>query len=347
MKRDFLSVLAKKPLVFDGATGTMLQRLGLKPGGCPDELNLKEPELVKKVHTLYRGAGSDIVTTNTFGANRIKLREYGLEGKLREINIAAAKLARSAVGEKLFVAGGLGPTGRFIEPVGDMSFDEALEVYSEQVSALKAGGVDLIIVETMMDIKEVKAAIIAARSLGMPVVATMTFDETMRTVLGTSPEAFAVMAASAGADCVGANCSLGISGIHLAVSAMSKVTNLPLIAQANAGIPKLEGTQTVFPDSPADMAAYVPKLVEAGVRVLGGCCGTTPDHIKKMGAVFRKTKARAKKEPLSFTALSSRTSFTLFGGGLAPIIIGERINPTGRKALAQEILDGKTSGIRD
>lgn len=342
---NFLEELKKRVLVFDGATGTMLQKLGLKPGGCPDELVLKDPGMVRKVHAAYIEAGSDIVTTNTFGANRPKLKEYGLEGRLREINVAAAGCARHEAG-RAFVAGGLGPTGSFVEPVGDMSFDTALEVYREQAEALKEGGVDLIIIETMMDIKEMRAAIIGARSTGLPVVATMTFDETMRTVLGTPPESFAIMAEAAGAAVIGANCSLGIEGIHKAVLAMSRVSSLPLIAQPNAGIPELRDNKTVFPASPEDMAAYVPKLVEAGVRVLGGCCGTSPDHIKMMAGVFRSLPPAAVRQA-GFTGLASRTSYTLFGGGFSPVVIGERINPTGRKALAQEIKEGKTAGIRN
>ncbi len=346
MALDFLSALALKPLVFDGATGTMLQRLGLKPGGCPDELILKDPEMVAKVHAAYFDAGVDVVTTNTFGANRLKLREYGLEGRMRDINVAAAKCARAAAGADRFVAGDIGPTGSFIEPVGGLSFEEAVKIFTEQAAALKEGGADLAIIETMMDIKEVRAAVYAARSQGLPVFVTMTFDETMRTVLGTPPESFAVMAASMGADCIGANCSLGIEGIHKALEAMRKVVSIPFIAQPNAGLPVLKGSETVFPDSPEHMAAFVPKLVEVGVRVLGGCCGTTPEHIRKMGEVFRAASPATRTTP-AFTALSSRTSYTLFGGGLAPIIIGERINPTGRKAFAAEIKEGKTSGIRN
>lgn len=347
MKKDFLKALKRGPLVFDGAMGTMLQRLGLKPGGCPDALNLNEPELVKKVHSLYKDAGSDVVTTNTFGANRIKLKEYNLEGKLGEINIASVRNAREATGGKLFIAGGFGPTGRFIEPVGDLQFEEAVDVFSEQAAALKDGGADLFIIETMMDIKEVRAAVIAARRHRLPVIVTMTFDETMRTVLGTPPEAFAVMAESLGADVIGANCSLGIEGIYKALSAMSKVASIPLIAQPNAGIPVLKGSETVFPAGPDEMASYAPKLADIGVRVLGGCCGTTPEHIKKMGRAFKKKKPAAGYKKPSFTSLSGRTSFLLFGGGLPPVIIGERINPTGRKVLAAEIKEGKTSGIRN
>jgi 5-methyltetrahydrofolate--homocysteine methyltransferase len=346
MSRDFLKALNERFILFDGATGTMLQRLGLKPGGCPDELNLTNPGIVKKVHRAYIEGGSDVVSTNTFGSTRPKLMEYNLEGKLEEINIAAARNAREAAGRNGFVAGDVGPTGRFVEPVGDMSFDEAVEIFTEQTQALKKGGVDLILIETMMDIKEMKAAIIAAKETGLPVIATMTFDKNMRSVLGTPPEVFAIVADSIGADSIGANCSLGIEGIYEAVKAMSAVTGLPLIAQANAGLPVLKGKETVFPATPDDMAACVTKLVSVGVRVFGGCCGTTPDHIKAMWAELRSLTPDMGREGPGFTRLASRTAFTPIGGGQSPAIIGERINPTGRKALAREIKQEKTAIIR-
>jgi 5-methyltetrahydrofolate--homocysteine methyltransferase len=347
MSRDFRKELKERFILFDGATGTMLQRLGLKPGGLPDELDIKDPELVKKVHMAYREVGSDVVTTNTFSSTRPKLEEYNLEAKLEEINIAAAKIAREAAGRDGFVAGCVGPTGRFIEPVGDMTFDEAVEIFSEQTQALKKGGVDLILIETMMDIKELKAAVIAAKATDLPVLATMTFDETMRSVLGTSPEVFAAVAEAMGADCIGANCSLGIEGIYKAVKAMSKVTGLPLIAQANAGVPELKGEKTVFPAKPEDMVPYVTKLVSVGVRALGGCCGTTPEHIKAMGVELRSMKPDMERAGPASTVLASRTEFTLIGGGERPIVVGERINPTGRKALAREIKEGQTAIIRN
>ena len=345
MPRNFLSAMNSRPLVFDGATGTMLQKFGLKPGGCPDELSLANPEMVRKVHRAYIEAGADIITTNTFGANEAKLREYGLEGRLRDINIAAAACARKEAADR-FVAGGLGPTGGFVEPVGDVSFDDAVRIFAAQANALKEGGVDLLIIETMMDIREMKAAIIGARSTGLPIAATMTFDETMRTVLGTPPESFAIMAASLGVTCLGANCSLGIEGIYKAIQAMSAVVDTHLIAQPNAGMPQLRGIETVFPASADEMAAWAERLALAGVRVLGGCCGTTPEHIKAMGAAFRAASLSSGRTR-AFTALSGRSSFTLFGGSFPAIVIGERINPTGKKLLAQEIKEGKTTAIRN
>jgi 5-methyltetrahydrofolate--homocysteine methyltransferase len=347
MPKDFLSELKKRAMLFDGAMGTMLQRMGLKPGGCPDEVNVKAPELVKKVHASYIEAGSDVLTTNTFGANRVKLKEYGLEGRLREINAAAVKCARDAASGMAFVAGGIGPTGAFVEPVGEITFDGAFEVFKEQADALRDAGADLIIIETMMDLKEIKAAIVAARSTGLPVAATMTFDDAMRTVLGTPPESFAVTGASLGADLIGVNCSLGVEGILRAVEAMSRAAAIPFIAQPNAGMPVLKDGETVFPDSPDHMASYVARLVDAGVRALGGCCGTTPEHIRKMGAVFKSLRPAPLRVSSGFTALASRTSVTLFGGSLPAIVIGERINPTGRKALAQEIKEARTAWIRN
>ena len=348
MSMDFKEALDERRLVFDGGMGTMLQELGLKAGGCPDELNITEPELIKKVHSAYLSAGANVVTTNTFGANRIKLEEYGLEGRLEEINIAAVKNARSAVGDNAFIAGDIGPSGRFIEPVGDMSFEEAVEIFTEQAEALKKGGADLFIIETMMDIKEMRAAIIAATSVGLPVVATMTFDNSMRTILGTSPEAFAAVASALGVAALGANCSLGIEGIFDALSAMSKVTDLPLIAQANAGIPVLnKAGETTFPATPSEMADYMPKLADIGTRIVGGCCGTTDKHIEAMGKAFLNAPEKtASKDSKNFTALASRGTVKVFGPGLRPVTIGERINPTGKKTLAEEIKEGKTTRIR-
>jgi len=346
MARNFTKALKEKNLVFDGAMGTMLQRLGLKAGGCPDELVLNEPEMILKVHRAYKNAGADIITTNTFGANAIKLREYGLTAKLGEINKKAARLAREAAGADGFVAGDMGPTGAFLEPVGDLSFDEAFRIFSDQAAALKEGGADLALIETMMDIREVKAAIMAAKAAGLPVAVTMTFDETMRTVLATSPEAFAVMAGALRVDLLGANCSLGSEGILKALSAMAAVTDTPLMAQPNAGLPFLKDGETVFPDSPSKMADFVPAFLKAGVRAMGGCCGTSPDHIAEIGKAFRAGKS-AIIAPKNFGALGSRTGITLFGGNEPPIVIGERINPTGKKKFALDIKEGKTTRIRD
>ncbi len=296
------------------------------------------------MHRLYRQAGSDVVTTNTFGANRVKLKEYGLEAKLREINETAVKIARKAVGDGL-VAGCMGPTGRFVEPVGDVDFDTMVDIFSEQAGALKDAGADLIIIETMMDIKELRAALIGAGSTGLPVIATMTFDNSMRTVLGTPPEVFAIVAEALGVVSLGANCSLGAEGIYQALSRMSHLTALPLTAQPNAGIPVLKEGKTIFPATPQEMADHVPALVGAGARIIGGCCGTTPEHIDAIKRVLKTLKPEKRKKP-AFTKLASRTTIVTFGGGRRPVVVGERINPTGRKRFAQELKEGKTLTIR-
>lgn len=347
MAQNFKKALAdKRPLMFDGAMGTMLQKAGMKAGGCPDELCITNPKMVTDVHKGFVNAGSNIVTTNTFGSTRPKLEEYNLEGKLKEINIAAVKCARDAIGDKGFVAGDIGPSGLFMEPVGDMTYDEAYAIFEEQILALKEGGADLILIETMLDIKETKVAIIAAKDAGMPVAVTMTFDETGRGVLGTSPQAFAIIADSIGADLIGANCSVGIEGLSKSIKAMSTVTTKPLMAQANAGMPELKGKITIFPDSPEDMTPYVTRLVSYGVRALGGCCGTTPDHIKSMGDEFRSLTFDSENSTGGLSAIASRTKYQLYGGNKPLMIIGERINPTGRKKFSQEIVDGKTQLIR-
>lgn len=344
---ELLKRLNEQIIIFDGATGTMLQQMGLKAGACPEEMNLYMPDAVRTVHKAYLDAGSDVATTNTFGANRIKLSEYNLEDKVKDLNHAAVRIAKDITNGRAFVAGGMGPTGRFIEPVGNLTFDEAISVYTEQSGSLAEAGANCIIIETMLDIKEMKAAIIAAKSTGLPVIATMTFDETMRTVLGTSPEVFAVAAESIGADIIGANCSLGAEGIYTALKAMSNVTDLPLIAQPNAGIPFLRDGKTIFPASPREMAEYVQKFLEIGAAVLGGCCGTTPEHIREIKSKVQGARRKVngfKSAPK--TKLASRSKIVMFGGNAIPIIIGERINPTGKKALALEIAESKTSIIR-
>ncbi|MBI5286236.1 MAG: homocysteine S-methyltransferase family protein, partial [Deltaproteobacteria bacterium] len=276
----------------------------------------------------------------------------GLEKKVYEINLKAVMNAREAVGEDVYIAGDIGPAGRFIEPVGDLGFDEAVEIFSEQVKALKDGGVDCIIIETMMDIKEMKAAILSAKESHLPVLATMTFDETGRTVLGTPPEVFAIVAEAIGVNVVGANCSLGVEGIYSALESMARVTHLPLISQPNAGIPVIKEGKTVFHATPQEMASYIPRLASLGVRVIGGCCGTTPEHIKRMGEEVREINSRLDEEPLpcrpepTTTRLASRTRHITFGGGHPAVVVGERINPTGRKALSEDIVAGKTGTIR-
>ncbi len=343
---DFLQALNERVLVLDGAMGTMLQARGLASGASPEGMNLEQAEIVAAVHREYVDAGADIIVTNTFGGNAPKLANYGLENRVREINIAGVEIARRSAGPNTFVAASVGPTGRFLEPVGDAEFDEIVAVYREQIEAFVAAGADLITFETYLDIRELRAAVIAARQYSdLPIMAQMTFDDGGRSVLGTPPESAAVTLDALGVDVIGSNCGLGIDGIYTILAKMRTVTSLPLIAQANAGLPELRNGETVFPGSPDEMIAYHQRLIEIGVRVIGGCCGTTPAHIGAMQQALGNYP-QTWQAPARRCFLSSRTQVVEIGGAAGCRVIGERINPTGKKAYSAELREGKTAYIR-
>ena len=343
---DFRQAITRRVLVLDGAMGTMLQERGLKPGGCPEEMNLQAPEVVEAVHRAYAEAGADILVSNTFGGSRIKLAHYGLEGRVAEINARAVEIARRAAGPQRFVGGSIGPTGRFLEPVGDAGFDEMVEIFGEQVRAMAGAGADLLTLETFLDIRELRAAVIACREFSsLPVIAQMTFDDGGRSVLGTPPEAAAVTLEALGVEVIGSNCGLGIDGIFTILEKMRSVCSTPLIAQANAGLPVLEQGRTVFPGTPEQMTAYHEQLIALGVRIIGGCCGTTPTHIRAIRAALEGRDAAWSAAPRR-CFLSSRTGVVPLGGDAPCAVIGERINPTGKKLYSAELREGKTTYIR-
>lgn len=350
MKLPFLDAVRERVLVLDGAMGTMLQERGLKAGQSPEELNLALPDVVAGVHQAYLASGAEIIVTNTFGGNREKLSHYGLDGRIREINRAGVTLARNAAGKDAYVAASIGPTGRFVEPVGDLSFDRMAAIFREQAETLIEAGADLITLETFLDIKEIRAALIAIREISptIPVIAMLTFDDNGRSVLGTPPEAAAITLEAAGANIIGSNCGLGIDGIYEILRSMRRVTSLPLISQANAGLPILKEGKTFFPGTPQEMAAFHDRLLDLGVRVIGGCCGTTPEHIRAMrDALNGKNRPFSQSvEEQETTHLSSRSGFIAIGNGYPAAIIGERINPTGKKGFAAELREGKVSYIR-
>lgn len=342
----FLQALEQRVLVLDGAMGTMLQDRGLAAGASPEAMNLERPEVVEAVHAEYVAAGADIIVTNTFGGSRPKLAHYGLEGRLREINAAGVEIARRAAGPETFVAASIGPTGRFVEPVGDAGFDEVVGIFREQVEAFVAAGADLITFETFLDIRELRAAVIAAKQYSeLPLLALLTFDDGGRTVLGTPPAAAAVTLDGLGVDVLGSNCGLGIDGIYEILAKMRAVTNRPLIAQANAGLPVLRDGETIFPGTPEEMVAYHERLIALGVRIIGGCCGTTPAHIQAMRQALvgldQHWQPGARR-----CFLSSRTETVAIGGDAPCVVIGERINPTGKKGYSAELRDGKTAYLR-
>jgi 5-methyltetrahydrofolate--homocysteine methyltransferase len=347
--KDFLK---KRVLLIDGAMGTMLQESGLPPGGAPELLNLTEPGLIKGIHAKYAGAGADVLTTNTFGGTGIKLAEYGLKDRADEINRAAVRLAREAAdesGRDILVAGDMGPTGSFLRPVGELSFDAAYDAYAAQAESLAKAGADLILIETMSDIKEVRAAVIAAKSAsGLPVIVTMTFQADMRTLLGTPPDVAVTVLTALGCDMVGANCSLGPEGLYEVARAMSAVSRVPLVFQPNAGLPRLVEGKTVYPAGPEVLAEYAEKFIELGAGMIGSCCGSTPEHTRAMaGRVREKGDIKPTAGAAGgATSLTSRTRLISIGRGCQPAIIGERINPTGRPELTAELTAGKVSLVK-
>jgi len=285
--KGFLSSLKSRILVCDGAMGTMLVSKGLPPGGCPEEWNITHPKVVIGIHRAYIAAGCDIIETNTFGANAIKLSHYGLEKEVCRLNEAAVKLARQAAGDKVFVASSVGPIGKILEPYGELKKEEAYDVFSEMVISQTDAGVDAIIIETMSDLEEARLALKAAKKFGVPVICTLTFDRGGRTMMGVKPDDAARVIEDEGADAVGTNCGIGPEDMIGVVEIMKKATRLPLIAQPNAGIPRLEGLKTVYDALPEVIGEYTARFIEIGVSIVGGCCGTTPAHIKRIANIVR------------------------------------------------------------
>ncbi len=284
----FLEAIDERVLVCDGAMGTRLYAKGVFINRCFDGLNLTQPDLVAEVHLEYVRAGADVIETNTFGANRIKLASFGLADKLHAINVQGARIARHAAREQAYVAGAIGPLGIRIEPWGKTGVDEAEEYFREQARALLDGGVDLFIIETFRDLNEIRAAIAAVRSLcDLPVVAQMTTEEDGNSLDGTPPEEFAPALERTGADVIGLNCSVGPAPLLESIERMAGVTDRRLSAQPNAGKPRDVEGRTLYLSSPEYMASYAKRFIQKGVRLVGGCCGTTPDHIRQIKAAVR------------------------------------------------------------
>jgi methionine synthase I (cobalamin-dependent)/5,10-methylenetetrahydrofolate reductase len=291
-------------VVVDGAMGTQLYAKGVFINQCYDELNLRAPDLVREVHRAYVKAGAEVIETNTFGASRTKLTPYGLESQTHEINKAAATIAREEAGDNVLVAGAVGPLGVRLEPYGPTSLDEAREVFAEQMRGLADGGADFFLIETFADIAEIEQAILAAREVDstMPVVAQMTIGTDSLTPYGASAEDIAKSLDAFGADVIGLNCSVGPQIILDAIEKMTKVTRKKLVAQPNAGMPREIGGRSMYMASPEYMATYAAHLVRAGARVVGGCCGTTPEHIAAMVEGIRPLAPRQARVPLRAAA---------------------------------------------
>jgi 5-methyltetrahydrofolate--homocysteine methyltransferase len=341
----FLSSLKEKVLLGDGALGTMLAQEGLPPGESPELWMLSHPEKLKIIHQAYLKAGAQVIQTNTFGANRLKLQEYQASSQVKKINLTAARLVKEVVGEKAFISGIVGPTGHFPAPLGEYTWSQLVEVFREQMEALQAGGVDFIFLETFSDLGEARAALYAAKNFTtLPVACSLTYTQG-RTLTGTSPETAAVVLEAMGADLIGANCSTGPQELLPIIEAYSKATNLPLLVEPNAGMPELIAGKTVYRETPKMMASFVEGFLQLGVKFIGACCGSTPEHIRVMSEKL-STLSLPKQETTSTkksfpTRLTSRTKIITIGTDELPRVIGERINPTARKSIAQAFRENK------
>jgi 5-methyltetrahydrofolate--homocysteine methyltransferase len=284
-------------LVSDGAMGTRLMQFGLTVGDCPEEYNLIHPEILISIAKAYDIAGADIVQTNTFGGSPLKLAGFGLDDKTEQINRLAVEHVKSAVSDKTYISGSIGPTGKILKPYGDTDQAQVYDSYLIQTRALIQAGVNLLCIETMTDINEAILAVKAARQNNpdIPVIATMTFDSTPNgffTIMGVTIKQAAEKLAEAGANLIGSNCGNGIEKMILIAREFKRVSDLPLAIQSNAGLPEMRGTEVIYPESPQFMADKAQELVELGVQVIGGCCGTTPDHItafRSMVDLLKKT----------------------------------------------------------
>jgi len=344
-KSKIKNLLKKRILLLDGAAGTEIQKRGMPSGVCPEMWCLENPDVISNIHAAYRQAGSDIIYTCTFGANCFKLGHYHTQN-VREINKDLALLARQAAGRDALIAGDIGPTGQFIEPFGSLPFEEAVEAFKEQALGLLEGGVDLFVIETMMDIQEARAALLAVKeTCRCFTIVTMTYEKNGRTLNGTDPVTALITLQSLGADAVGCNCSGGPDMMVGLIAAMKPYAIVPLVAKPNAGVPRLVGRTTVFDMDAREFAAFGTKFAASGINMLGGCCGTTPDHIAALKESIKNEQPLAPSRK-SLSALSSAFNFKVLDKNKPLFIIGERLNPTGKSALQQELLEGKMSLVR-
>lgn len=345
-KVQFKELLSGRVLILDGATGTELQKRGMPTGVCPEQWAIDNPDVIKHIQKAYIDAGSDIVYTCTFGGNRAKLEEFGLGNRTVEINRRLAQLSKEAASGSCLVAGDLASTGRFIKPLGDMPFEECVNIYKAQVQGLLEGGVDLFVVETMLDIQEARAALLAVKeSCDLPVCVSMSFDESKRTLTGTDPVTALITLQSLGADAVGCNCSTGPQQMVEIIKMMKPYAKVPLIAKPNAGLPKLLDGTTVFDMGSEEFGSYTQSFIEAGANLLGGCCGTSPEYIRELNKISTDLKPQV-PECSSYSAVTSSRKTAFFGLNMPVAVVGERINPTGKKKLQAELKEGLTHEVR-
>ena len=348
MTREAFRELVKNgPVLLDGATGTNLQKAGMPVGVCPEQWILENSEVLIDLQKRYVEAGTDILFAPTFTASRIKLKEYGLEDHLEEMNRKLVALSKEAAkGTNALVAGDLTMTGEQLYPLGDLMFEDLVDVYKEQAKIIAEAGADLFVVETMMSLQECRAAVLAIREVCvLPVMVSLTYNEDGRTLYGTDPVTAVVVMQSLGADAVGMNCSTGPEAMLEPIAKMAEYAAIPLLAKPNAGMPELIDGQTVFNVEPEEFAEVGKKLVEEGAAIIGGCCGTTPEHIRALKEAVKGIPVKAPLQTKRRMLTSERKSVEITLDGRF-MVIGERINPTGKKKLQAELKEGSLNLVR-
>lgn len=346
-REELYKMIEKCPLILDGATGSNLQKAGMPTGVCPELWIMEHEEVLIELQKAYVEAGADILYAPTFSGNREKLNEYGLDGRTEEINKTLVSISKKAAGDRALVAGDMTMTGVALEPVGTMPLETLIDIYKEQARYLYEAGVDLFVVETMMSLAETRAAVIAIReTCDLPVMASMTFQEDGRTLYGTDPVTAVVVLQSIGADVIGVNCSTGPEQMLPVVRKMKEYAEVPIMVKPNAGLPELVDGETVYPMDAEEFASWGPAFVEAGAGLLGGCCGTTPEHIRRLAETVKDLAVLPPDNRHPAMLASERKSQEILLDGNF-LIIGERINPTGKKKLQQELREGRLHMVEE
>ncbi len=347
-RKEFRELAEERIIVLDGATGTNLQKAGMPVGVCPEQWILEHPDALVGLQRAYVEAGADILYAPTFTASRIKLAEYGLDGRIAQMNRDLVALSRQAAGGSgALVAGDLTMTGRQLSPIGDLPFEELVDVYREQAGILANAGVDLFVVETMMSLQETRAAVLAIREIcDLPVMASLTYESDGRTLYGTDPATAAAVLQSLGADAVGLNCSTGPAEMAASVEAMRSVANVPILAKPNAGLPRLEDGATVYDMGYREFADAGAELARAGASLIGGCCGTTPEHIRALSRLVKAMPAPRISTEKKRLLATERSVLEIDVDGPF-LVVGERINPTGKKALQAQLREGNLEMVCD
>lgn len=345
-RQEFAELIKNGPVILDGATGTNLQNAGMPVGACPEQWILENPDVMVKLQEDYVAAGTNILYAPTFTANRIKLEEYGLQDRLEEMNRELIAISKRAAKGRALVAADMTMTGQQLYPIGDLMFEDLVDVYKEQTRVMVEAGADLFVVETMMSLQECRAAVLAIKEVcDLPVMVSLTYNPDGRTLYGTEPATATVVLQGLGADAIGINCSTGPEDMIEPVRQMAQFATIPILAKPNAGLPELENGKTVYRTDAAEFASWGKKLVEAGAAIIGGCCGTTPEHIRALSEAVCGMQIRTPLTVKRRVLTSERRMVEINLDG-SFMVIGERINPTGKKKLQAELREGSLNLVR-